>query len=294
MKPCLCLLVLACFLAACTELFEPTPKSGTGGYYAVDAILTDRPDRLQEIVLTHSVPYFSLEYQPMVQGAHVQVNDVVFQETDPGIYDAPPGFCCESGKMYRLSIRFPDGRTCTAVSKMPENGFDVEAIDYAYSGGQQMDMDNVWTIGLWGRDKGMVNYYMMIHAVNGLYAPIRFAQTTINLAFQGQVIAGYTIDVLTQTQDLQEEYGDVYKKLETGDVITLDVLTIDKGYYDFLMSLQMNSLSIPLFSPQPADAPTNLQGEKVVGYFATCPLSTASVTIEDPQRSYYKKLFPFK
>ena len=78
------------------------------------------------------------------------------------------------------------------------------------------------------------------------------------------------------------------------DVITLDVLTIDKGYYDFLMSLQMNSLSIPLFSPQPADAPTNLQGEKVVGYFATCPLSTASVTIEDPQRSYYKKLFPFR
>ena len=49
--------------------------------------------------------------------------------------------------------------------------------------------------------------------------------------------------------------------------------------------------SIPLFSPQPANCPTNIKGEGVMGYFAVCPTCSASVTVEDPLRPYYKKLF---
>ena len=294
MKQSLCLLLLACFLGACTELVELSSKSGYTEHYSVDAVLTDCPDRPQQIVISHSVPYFSEEYNPMVRGASVRVNDVVFQEQDTGVYVAPLGFCCETGHGYRLDIRFPDGSTCTAFSQMPERGFEMDAIDYAYAGGQQMGMDSVWTIGLWGRDlEKYTSYYMFMHAVNGHYVPIRAAQATIDLAFQGQSIAGFTVDLLTQTKENYDDYGEVYKYLETGDVITLDILTIDKGYYDFIMSLQMNSFSIPLFSPQPANAPTNISGENVVGYFATCPLCTASVTVEDPERSYYRKLFPF-
>jgi len=55
----------------------------------------------------------------------------------------------------------------------------------------------------------------------------------------------------------------------------------------------MNSVSIPLFTPQPANVPTNIRGEHVLGYFAICPVARASVEIEDPFRPYFKRMFPF-
>ena len=58
------------------------------------------------------------------------------------------------------------------------------------------------------------------------------------------------------------------------------------------VSLTMNGVSIPLFTPQPANAPTNIRGEHVVGYFAVCPIARASVVVDDPFRPYFKKLLP--
>ena len=106
-------------------------------------------------------------------------------------------------------------------------------------------------------------------------------------------MAGFPIEPLLQSEVLRKQYGECYKYLETGDVITLELWTLDKGYFDYMLSLTMNGVSIPLFTPQPANAPTNIRGEHVVGYFAVCPVTRASVTVEDPFRPYFKRMFPF-
>jgi hypothetical protein len=229
----------------------------------------------------------------MVRGASVQVNDVVFNEKEPGVYEAPEGYACEPGVEYKLRIRLPDGNAYEAEAEMPEAGFRMDAIDYAFAGGKTMDSDSLWTVGVWGYEKEIDSNYLLTHAVNGLYQPFQMVTVSDDKFFNHNDVKGFPITALMQSEILRKQYGECFKYLETGDVITLEIWTLDKGYYEFLQSLTMNGVSIPLFSPQPANVPTNIRGEHVLGYFAICPVARASVVIEDPFRPYFKRMFPF-
>ena len=287
------LLPLLAILCACTEKVDLQSRSDYHDYLAVEATLTDRPEDAQRIVLSRSISYFHNESQPMVQGASVKVNDVVFTEKEPGIYEAPEGYACETDVEYRLRIQLPDGGNYEAEATMPEPGFRMDAVDYAFAGGKTMDSDSLWTVAVWGYEKDIDSNYLLTHAVNGLYQPFQLALVSDDKFFNHNDVQGFPITALMQSEVLRKQYGDCYKYLETGDEITLEIWTLDKGYYEFLLSLTMNSVSIPLFTPQPANVPTNIRGEHVLGYFAVCPVARASVTFEDPFRPYFKRMFPF-
>ena len=278
--------------AACTEKIDLESRSDYHDYLAVEATLTDQADQPQQIILSQSISYFVDQARPMVKGATVSVNDVPFTEQEEGVYVGPEGYCCEEGVEYRLRIRLSDGRDYEAEATMPEAGFRMDDIDYAWSGGKTMDMDSLWTVGVWGYEKDIDSYYYLTHAVNGLYQPLEMCKLAPDLYFNSNEVVGFPIEPLLQSEVLRKQYGDCYKYLETGDVITLELRTLEKGYFDYLLSLTMGAVSIPLFTPQPANAPTNIRGEHVVGYFAVCPVARASVTVEDPFRPYFKKLLP--
>ena len=285
--------LLAFILCACTEKVDLRSRSDSHDYLAVEATLTDRPEDPQQIVLSRTISYFHTETQPMVKGASVKVNDVTFSEKEPGIYRAPEGYACEPGVEYKLRIRLPEGDTYEAEAEMPEAGFRMDAIDYAFAGGMTMDSDSLWTVAVWGLEKDIDSYYLLTHAVNGNYPPFSMALVSDDKFFNSNDVKGFPITALLQSEYLRKEYGDCFKYLERGDEITLEIWTLDKGYYDFLLSLTMNSVSIPLFTPQPANVPTNIRGEHVLGYFAVCPVARASVEVEDPFRPYFKRMFPF-
>ena len=285
--------LLAFILCACTEKVDLRSRSDYHDYLAVEATLTDRAEDPQQIVLTRTISYFHTEAQPMVHGASVKVNDVIFSEKEPGIYTAPEGYACEPGVEYKLRIRLPEGEAYEAEAEMPEPGFRMDAIDYAYAGGMTMDSDSLWTVAVWGYEKEIDSNYLLTHAVNGNYQPFSMALVSDDKFFNHNDVKGFPITALLQSEYLYKQYGDSFKYLERGDEITLEIWTLDKGYYDFLLSLTMNSVSIPLFTPQPANVPTNIRGEHVLGYFAVCPVARASVEIEDPFRPYFKRMFPF-
>ena len=284
------ILPILLLLCACTERIDLQSRSDYHDYLAVEATLTDRPEDPQRVILSRSISYFHNEPQPMVQGASVKVNDVVFNEKEAGIYEAPEGYACETGVEYRLRISLPDGERYEAEATMPEPGFRMDAIDYAWSGGMTMDMDSLWTVGVWGQEKEIDSYYMLTHAVNDVYQPLEMCKLAPDLYFNSNDVVGFPIEALLQSEVLRQQYGECYKYLETGDVITLEIRTLDKGYFDYMLALTMNTVSIPLFTPQPANAPCNIRGEHVLGYFAVCPVARASVTVEDPFRPYFKKL----
>ncbi|MBO6237255.1 MAG: DUF4249 domain-containing protein [Bacteroidales bacterium] len=286
------LLPFLLILCACTEKVDLASRSDYHDYLAVEATLTDRSEDPQRVFLSRSISYFHNEAEPPVSGASVLVNDVVFAEKEAGVYEAPEGFACETGVDYRLRIRLPEGDTYEAEATMPEPGFRMDAIDYAFAGGKTMDSDSLWTVGVWGYEKEMDSNYLLTHAVNGLYRPFEMAMVSDDKFFNHNEVVGFPITALMQSDVLRQQYGECYKYLEEGDVITLEIWTLEKEYYNFLLSLTMNSVSIPLFTPQPANVPTNIRGEHVLGYFAVCPVSRASVTVDDPFRPYFKKLLP--
>ena len=287
------LLPLLLILCACTEKIDLQSRSDYHDYLTVEATLTDRPEDPQQIILSRTISYFHTEAAPMVRGASVKVNDVTFSEKEAGVYEAPEGYACEIGREYRLRIRLAEGNEYEAEATMPEPGFRMDAIDYAFAGDKTMGLDSLWTVGVWGYEKDIDSYYLGTHAVNGFYQPMELAKVSDDKFFNHNEVAGFPIEPLMQSEILRKTYGDCYKYLEKGDVITLELWTLEKGYYDYLLSLTMNSVSIPLFTPQPANAPTNIRGEQVVGYFAVCPVARASVEIEDPFRPYFKRMFPF-
>ena len=287
------LIPLLLLLTACTEDIDLRSRSDYHDYLTVDATLNDRPEDAQQVILSRSISYFNDEPQPMVSGASVQVNDVEFNEISDGVYQAPDGYACESGVEYRLRIRLSDGASYEAEATMPEPGFRMDAIDYAFAGGKTLDSDSLWTVGVWGHEKEIDSYYFGTHAVNGLYQPFVMGKVTDDKFFNHNEVAGFPIEALLQSEHLRKRYGDCFKYLEAGDVITLELWTLEKGYYDFLLSLTMGGVSIPLFSPQPANAPTNIRGEHVMGYFAVCPVARESITVDDPFRPYFKRMFPF-
>ena len=94
---------------------------------------------------------------------------------------------------------------------------------------------------------------------------------------------------LNHTSETREVYGDSFKPLERGDVVTLRVLTLSPGYGEFLM--KYNHLvfgTIPILTEQPANLPTNLSGSApVVGYFGACAVCEASCVVDDPFRTEY-------
>jgi hypothetical protein len=279
--------------AACTEVIEVQSTSDYHDFLAVEAMLTDRPDHPQRIILTQTLPYFEEAKREMVRGASVQVDDVVFQEKEAGTYVAPSGYCCQPDHEYHLKIRLSDGREYTAEATMPEPGFILDDIDYAYLGGMEMDLDSTWTIGVWGLEKDIRSHYLVNYSVNGNLLPLLLSYVTIDDYFSGKEIKGFPLMFLMQTSLNQAKYGECFKFLETGDVLTLNVYTVDEPFYKYLTALTMDALYIPLISPQPTNPPCNIHGENVVGYFAICSHVDASVEIEDPLRSYFKKSLPF-
>ena len=272
------ILPILLLLCACTERIDLQSRSDYHDYLTVEATLTDHPEDQQRVWLFRSTPYFSNKPGAIVQGASVKVNDVIFNNKGAGVYDAPEGFACEPGVEYKLQITLPNGDHYEAEATMPEPGFRMDDID--------------WTVGVWGQEKEIDSYYLLTHAVNGEYQPLEMCKLAPDLYFNSNEVVGFPIEALLQSELLRKQYGDCYKYLETGDVITLEIWTVDKGYFDYLLSLTMNTVSIPLFTPQPANAPCNIRGEHVLGYFAVCPVARASVTVEDPFRPYFKKLLP--
>lgn len=286
------LLALLPLLYACTEDIDIQSRSDYHEYLSVQAVLTDQPDRPQQVVLSRSISYFQNETPPMVKGASVKVNDVVFSEAADGVYVAPLGFCCKADETYHLQIGLPDGEAYSAEARMPEPGFEMEGIDYAWAGGKTMDNDSLWTIGLWGIKKELESYYMVIHAVNGLYEPFENVLVSDDTFFSSREIAAFPIEPLYQTAENRKQYGDCYKYLEEGDVITLEIWTLDKGFEKYLGAMTTSEVSVPLFSPQPANTPTNIFGNQAMGYFAICSVASASVVVDDPLRPYFKRSVP--
>ena len=201
------LIPLLLILCGCTERIDLQSRSDFHDYLAVEATLTDRSEDPQQVILSRTISYFHTEAQPMVRGASVKVNDVTFSEKEPGIYTAPEGYACEMGVEYKLRIRLPEGDTYEAEASMPEAGFRMDAIDYAWAGGKTMDMDSLWTVGVWGTEKDIDSYYLLTHAVNGVYQPKEMCKLAPDLFFNSNEVAGFPIEPLLQSELLRKQYG---------------------------------------------------------------------------------------
>lgn len=287
-------------LTSCNEVIDVSVRKSDITYFVVDGTLTNMGTDPQDIKLSRSIDFFSEEDIPVVSGAEVTVSDgsstTLFTELadEPGTYRAPAGFACRKGRTYDLAIKATiDGleRTYSASSSMPGIGFTLDSIDVVYTPVVEDIADSCWTVLSWGHDNIGDGYFMAIPSVNGYTFPFENHLMVSDYYFANKKVDSFPTCVLIQTKDNLDNYGPCAKYLETGDKIVLDIYSLTKDYYDFInaVSLNVSGQSIPLFSPQPCNCPTNISGDNALGYFTCAAVSRASYTVDDPFHQKHDK-----
>ncbi len=292
---CLCLAMLA----GCSEEVEVRTRNMDKVCLVVEAMVTDRADTPQRVMLTESIDYFEMEEPPVVSGADVSVSDgedtYLFQESPSGsgCYVGPEGFHGSPGNTYKLSVDAVVGgkrNHYEAVSTMEESGFEVKDVDYMYLGAANPQADSLWTVAVWGQDGPRASYYYVSARLNDAVFPLGLSLVMDDKYFNGQKVVCFPITTLYQTAATRKQYGDCGKYLEKGDIFTLTVYSVPREYYTFYTGFISSSVgaAAPMLQSQPANCPTNITGGDAVGFFVACSSSSASVVIDDPFRPFYQ------
>lgn len=298
MKRFFCLILLATLLSAsCSEALVFDAGVQPERSFVVDGILTDQ--------LCHQTVRLSLteDFQapsrntPWVSGAKVSVTcgeqTYVYEEdaAEPGTYRSLMEFKGETSMPYRLDVDASvDGVTAhfQAQDAIPETGFRLDAIDYIYS----EDMDDLWTLAIWGKDDlRLRSRYLVQIGINGHFKPLEKSVEIPDDHFDGMTVSRFTVSALHHTKDLWKAYGECFKPLEKGDVITMRVYTLSNGYGEFLSKYSHFIFgTVPLLTDQPANLPTNVTGTMpAVGYFGACTVVEASCTVDNPYRTEFSR-----
>lgn len=296
MKRIFCFLLLAMLLSAsCSEALVIDTGVHPARSFVVDGMLTDQLCH-QTVRLSLTEDFHAASGKtPWVSDAKVSVTcgeqTYLYEEdaAEPGTYRSVTAFKGETGQTYRLEIEATvDGRLShyQALDSVPETGCRLDAIDYIYS----EEMDNLWTLAIWGKDfLHLRSRYLIQVAINGHFKPLEKSVEIPDDHFDGMSFSKFTMSALHHTEDLWKAYGECFKPLEKGDVITMRVSSLSEGYGDFLAKYSHFIFgTVPLLTDQPASLPTNVTGTgPVVGYFGACSVVEACCTVDDPYRTEF-------
>ncbi len=255
-----------CLLAAssCTEPYDVEVKTGETRCIIYGELTTDT--MAHRVSVTKSAEYFSNAPAEPISGANVNIWDGETLHTlsedanNPGIYLTSENFYGEVGKTYTLTVDNVDllgnGNTqsYSATSQIPP----ISAID-SIAAGKHKFFEG-WEIKLYAQDpEETQDYYLFKCSLNNTLDTdtITNYQVTDDILFNGN-----------KTNGIGVYFFEGYDALKTGDIIELEVCSIPKDFFKFVIEIQVSARpSVPLFSGPPANPRSNISNN-AIGYFA--------------------------
>ena len=291
-KPTYLAVALAAMLAAsCVEDFDLQVAKESSTRLVVDCLLTTElsaETTNNTVRLSTSVPYGS-NRRPEVENAVVMLSDGErTMRLEPiegsGEYVTPNDFKGEEGRTYTLEIDAElDGEPvhCTSSATMPPSGIRADDMDY-----YKMS-DSLWVFALWGQDEpGIISHYggeLVVHGKRQPYDKWVFIDGSD--MFDGNYLWGGEYLFYSTSSLMVPEGEEPNLPLVEGDVVTLYFYTMEDFFYKWFMAMSSESMAhFPMFSPQPANLPTNIEGN-AIGVFGLASVTKLSVTIGDPERT---------
>ncbi len=276
---------------SCVETFVPEIKEADVRRVVVDAVLTT--DTTAHCVrLSASAPYGTpSEKIPVISGASVRLSDgsveTALDEKEPGCYYTPEDYAGEVGKTYTLTVDGEDEGEpfhFEAHDTMPPGGVRGDAFDYYKM------TDSLWCFAIWGQDlPGIISHYAADLRVNGQehgygkWVSIDgYQMFDGNYLYCGEYFFYSAFDILGT--------GEETPPLKEGDVVELYTYSMSDFFYSYMTALMSESIAhMPLFSPQPANLPTNISGG-AAGVFALAHCTKMSLVIGNPDRTRMEML----
>ncbi len=264
------LAAMACCLLSCQQIIS-VDLNEASPHIVIEGVVKDSPGPYS-VVLSMSGNYFaSSSYFPPVSGALVVMADNLNQldtlkETVSGTY-LTSTIRGVPGTSYQMKV-LAEGKEYDAASSMPTKVF----IDSLYTklrtgfgGSTGYDIYIVF------KDPPQTNNYNY-YRVNAQSSALIPADSIDGLRYR------LFTDELTKGQEMTVRIrgGD---KVNKGDTITIDLLSIDKATYDYFHTLSniLSSDQSPT-SLAPANPSTNISGD-ALGYFAAYTVDSKRIVI---------------
>lgn len=260
------IILTAGILCSCEKEID-VKLQGAAKKYVIEAVVTDKAGGCR--VLISQTKDFNEDNTPItVSGARVQIStgdsSVVLTENAPGVY-ASSSLKGVPGTTYNLQVNI-ESETFTARSTMPS----LVKMDSLYITEEMFFGDKYKLPTISYMDPaGVLNFYRFMVYVNGTKKKQIFALND-ELTDGNRNATRLFVDV--DQDDVEDE-----EKIKTGDLVKVEMLTIDAPIYKYFFSLE-NSATGDSNSATPANPVSNIQGG-ALGYFSVHTMQSMEVRV---------------
>lgn len=263
------LLVVVCFaiLVSCEKEIDLDLK-GVESKYVIEAVLTDQVEGCK-VLISKTKDFKEDNSRITVSGANVvmaQGNDrFELQEVTPGVYEHPT-LKGETGKTYQLEVNI-DNQVFTATSTMPA----LVSMDSLYIS-EEFVIDKTYKLPTidFLDPASITNNYRFLVYVNGVKKKQLF---TIN----DELSDGQANSIRLYLHVGEDEDNPENKRIESGDLLKVEMLNIDYPVYKYFFSLE-NSATGESQSATPANPVSNIKGG-ALGYFSVHTLQSKEIRV---------------
>lgn len=261
----LLLLIASIVIFSCTEKI-PIQLDDSYTRLVVDGSITT-DTMVHTVILRTTSNYFYNEPAPMVSGAQLSITDgshtFSLKEDSAGIYRTERSVYGVAGQTYTLNIKLANAigghNDYTAISKLnPIVPLDSVSLlfhpDWAKNG--------IWEVKCYVQEPPTIDFYRFLILKNRVLLTDTLNEwfVTDDKFFNGNYTNGATVAYLQQAS--------ASEGLRPGDTVTVEVNSIGKEYYNFVIEAQTELRgSNPLFSGPSANVKGNIDNG-AIGFFA--------------------------
>lgn len=249
-------LFIGAALTSCEQVVEVDLPANTVKLVVEGQVTTEKDSSF--IRLTKSLAFFdNTSPIPLVTNATVDVNGVPFTHDTLGIYRPAKDFVGIIGQVYNLKINF-EGKEYTSSSLL-EPMFQIDTIIPVFKE-EESFLEEGYTVKYVGIDnRTRVKYTYVRFGFNNI--PDSKGQDSL---FDFRVLFDNKNSVL----NTPFEFEIPFLRLEVGDTSLLTFRSVDENVYRYLFALNNRGNGGGPFSTPPANLPSNIRGQDVLGLFA--------------------------
>ena len=259
------LIILSIFAVSCTEKIDIKLDESYARLVVDGSITTDT--MAHTVLLKTTSSYYYNEPTPMVTGALVSISDgtqtFILNEDSAGVYRTDSDVFGIPGHTYTLNIKLAaaigghDEYTATSTL-YPVSNLDSTNLLFHPDWTQH----GMWEVKCYVQEPPTVDFYRFMILKNHKMLTDTLDEwfITDDKFFNGNYTNGATVAYLQQ--------GSAQESLAKGDTVTVEVNSIGKEYYNFIIDAQAEIRgSNPLFSGPPANVKGNISNG-AVGFFS--------------------------
>ncbi|MDR3252263.1 MAG: DUF4249 domain-containing protein [Tannerella sp.] len=250
----------------------------------------------QFVRISSSSPYFEQDSTHLVEDADVRVlssegKEYVYKYYENGYYFSEHLFAAKAGETYKLTVRVDfnqDGTEeiyeaeTTMQPAIELDSINIELIDF-------MGFNHFALNASWQDPQGVETYYLFKYSINDSVsndAIDRFI-TVDDHMYDGAYLDKVTVTYFEDAEDedvirmheRSDDDGDRQDLVKSGDKILLQLINIEKGYYNFIRDCRRGKRGEnPFFGGPPSNVYTNLTNG-AVGYFTSYTWREASAVV---------------